>query len=245
MTTRHGGVSKDSFASMNPSHFTLDDKTYIYENQRLLCQNLGISPKQFRIPQQTHGSTVRVLGHDFKNKSPLEQAAFLEETDALITYLPNLCIAISTADCVPILLYAPDQKMVAAIHAGWRGTVKGITQKTASLMTTMYGCNPRKMLAAIGPSISQDAFEVGDEVVDAFEQTNLQINKIIKRNPHTQKAHIDLWEANRQLLLQENLALKHIATAGICTYKEHETFFSARRLGIKSGRILSGIMLKE
>ena len=100
-----------------------------------------------------------------------QQKQQLDGVDALFTSLPQVCVSVSTADCVPILLYAPDTKTVAAIHAGWRGTVLQIAAKTVRQMSRETGCNPELIQAAIGPSISQEAFEVGEEVVEAFRQS--------------------------------------------------------------------------
>lgn len=113
--------------------------------------------------------------------------------DALVTNIPGICIAVSTADCVPVLVYAPDKKVVAAIHAGWRGTVKQIVAKTIRCMADRYSCDPALMMAGIAPSISKEAFEVGEEVVDAFRETRVDMNRIMERNAQTGKAHIDLW----------------------------------------------------
>ena len=97
------------------------------------------------------------------------------------------------------------------------------------------------MIACIGPSISLESFEVGDEVYDAFAKAGFDMDRIAKKY---EKWHLDLWEANRLQLLAQGVWLEHIEVSGICTYQQHENFFSARRLGIKSGRILSGVMLK-
>ena len=107
-------------------------------------------------------------------------------------------------------------------------------------MIEAYDCDPTQLVAGIGPSISQAAFEVGEEVVKAF-----QMERILRRNAETQKAHIDLWETNRLQLLEAGLLSEHIEIAGICTYIRYEDYFSARRLGVKSGRILTGICLKK
>ena len=104
--------------------------------------------------------------------------------------VPDVCVAVSTADCVPVLLYAPDRKVVAAVHAGWRGTVLHIARKAASLMIEAYDCDPTQLVAGIGPSISQAAFEVGEEVVKAFQMAGFPMERILRRNAETQKAHM-------------------------------------------------------
>jgi len=236
ITTRHGGVSQGNYATMNPGEFSGDDPASVRMNRQLLSDAMGISPERIFAPCQVHEAEISCID---------AQQQEMHGKDALVTDIPGICIAVSTADCVPVLVYAPDKKVVAAIHAGWRGTVKQIVAKTIRCMADRYSCDPALMMAGIAPSISKEAFEVGEEVVDAFRETRVDMNRIMERNAQTGKAHIDLWEANRIQLLQSGLLPERIEVSGICTYQHHEDFFSARRVGIKSGRILSGIMIKE
>lgn len=245
ITTRHGGVSEGSYASMNPGEYSGDDLNCIRMNRKILSDVIGISPEGIFAPFQVHEAEVGCLDARFLSFTPERQKEEMNGKDALITDVPGVCVAVSTADCVPVLVYAPDKKVVAAIHAGWRGTVKQIVAKTVGCMIDRYGCDPLQMLAGIAPSISRESFEVGDEVADAFQATGVDMNRIMERNARTGKPHIDLWEANRIQLLEAGLKPEHIEVSGICTYLHHDDFFSARRLGIKSGRILSGIMIKD
>ena len=154
--------------------------------------------------------------------------------------LKDFCLCVSTADCVPVLLYDKEKQVIAAVHAGWRGTVGRIVEKTIEVMRIQYGTEGKDLVACIGPSISLESFEVGDEVYAAFEEAGFDMARIARRY---EKWHLDLWEANRMQLLANGVLPEHIEVAGICTFQCYEDFFSARRLGIKSGRILSGIML--
>lgn len=245
ITTRHGGVSQGNYASMNPGEYSGDDPESVRMNRQLLSDAIGISPERMFAPFQIHEAEIACIGTRFLSLTPDRQKEELNGIDALVTAVPGICIAVSTADCVPVLVYAPDKNVVAAIHAGWRGTVKQIVAKTVEYMTARYGCDPSLMLAGIAPSICRESFEVGDEVVEVFRATGVDMDCIMERNTRTGKAHIDLWEANRMQLLQSGLQPEHIEVSGICTYQHHDDFFSARRLGIKSGRILSGIMIKD
>ena len=130
--------------------------------------------------------------------------------------------------------------MIAAVHAGWRGTVGRIVEKTLEVMRLHYGTEGKDVVACIGPSISLESFEVGDEVYAAFEAAGFDMNRIARRY---EKWHLDLWEANRMQLLACDVLPENIEVVGVCTFLHHEDFFSARRLGIKSGRILSGIQM--
>ena len=120
------------------------------------------------------------------------------------------------------------------------GVVARIVEKTVSVMDNQYGSQGKDLIACIGPSISLEAFEVGDEVYQAFCEAGFDMNQIARKEA---KWHIDLWEANRQQLLAYGVKPEHIEISGICTYHNNDDFFSARRQGIRSGRILSGILL--
>ena len=166
----------------------------------------------------------------------------MEGVDALVSNLPKECLCISTADCIPVLCYDARHQAIAAIHAGWRGTVARIVSKALEKMRQVYGTEGKDVYACIGPGISQEAFEVGDEVYEAFRQAGFDMERIAVRKG---KWHIDLWEANRMQLLDFGIEPSHIELSGICTYKNNEDFFSARRQGTASGRVLSGIMIKQ
>ncbi|MBP3517941.1 MAG: peptidoglycan editing factor PgeF [Parabacteroides sp.] len=244
VTTRQGGVSKGAYASFNPGEYSGDDPEAVRANRKLLSEAIGIPAERVLAPFQVHGAEIRPIGPGFLSLPEDEQRLYMHGVDALATNVPEVCVAVSTADCVPVLLYAPDVRAVAAVHAGWRGTVQRIAAKSVRFLVDEYGADPRFMKAGIAPSIGPDAFEVGEEVVEAFRAAGFEMLRIQKRNIVTGKAHIDLWEANRLQLLAGGLSAENIELAGICTYTHPDEFFSARRLGVKSGRILSGIMIK-
>jgi YfiH family protein len=170
--------------------------------------------------------------------------AMLQEKDAVITDIPDVCLCVSTADCLPVLLYDSVREVVAAVHAGWRGTVGRIVAHTLQVMREHYGTQAVDVHAIIGPCISLKAFEVGIEVYEAFEQAGFDMEQIAHWHPEKEKYHIDLPAANRLQLLAEGVPEEQIHDSAICTYSQHEDFFSARRLGIRSGRILNGIVIK-
>lgn len=245
ITTRKGGYSENTFASFNCAPYSGDELGTVKRNQELLCSMLPQNPQSLVIPFQTHGTTIRTIDPFYLTLSPEEQQRRLHGVDALITNQKGYCLCVSTADCVPVLLFDPIQKVVGIVHAGWRGTVAKIVKQTLDLMEHTYNTEPKDVLVGVGPSISQKAFEVGDEVYEAFQKVGFDMDKIAVRNEQSQKYHIDLWEANRLQLIECGVQAENIQISGICTYEQHETFFSARRLGTKSGRILSGIMLNK
>ncbi|MCC8132166.1 MAG: peptidoglycan editing factor PgeF [Tannerellaceae bacterium] len=245
VTTRQGGVSQGAYATMNPGEYAGDDPEAVRKNRELLCEALAIPPDRLVTPYQIHGSAIVAVSEDYFSLSPENRKQALEGVDALITRLPEVCIGVSTADCVPVLLWDPGRKVVAAVHAGWRGTVQRIVYKTVIRMTELYGSDPLHIQAGIGPSIDLQAFEVGDEVAGAFREAGYSLPETGFRHPATGKAHIDLWEVNRLQLTEAGVLPVHIEIAGMCTWQHPELFFSARRLGIQSGRILSAIMIRK
>jgi YfiH family protein len=222
------------YDGFNITYYTDDDPKHIATCRKMLSMVLDISDDHLILPRQVHGTEIAEV-----TEQNLDSR--FDGVDALMTSMPHTCIGVSTADCVPILIYDTHARAIAAAHAGWRGTVARIGSKTVAAMLQRYSMSAADLKVVIGPSIGPDAFEVGDEVYEAFSQGGFEMNKIaFKRNG---KWHIDLWQANALDLQQTGIARENIEIAGICTYQQHEDFFSARRLGIKSGRIYTGIMI--
>lgn len=244
VTTRYGGCSEGAYGSFNCSPYCGDEAKCVAHNQELLLQAFSQRPRELILPFQTHGTSSRVIDEAFLAASAEQRKELLNGIDAVMTCQPGCCVCVSTADCVPILLYDTAHQAVAAVHAGWRGTVNFILGHTLERMRAVFGTHGREVVACIGPSISMESFEVGEEVYDAFRTHGFDLTRMACWNAETKKHHIDLWEANRQQLLDAGVASQQIETAGICTYIHHEQFFSARRLGIASGRMVSGIMIQ-
>ena len=235
-TQRQGGVGEGAYGSFNITHYCGDAPENVAENRKLLCAELGIEDAHLILPRQTHDVVTRIITLENLSDS-------LEGVDAVITNLEGVCIGVSTADCIPLLLFDAKRRVIAAVHAGWRGTVNGIASKALQTMKQTFGTQPEDVQVVVGPGISAASFEVGEEVVEAFKVAGFPLEVIHHVNPLTNKSHLDLWEANVGLLLQEGVKRENVQQSGICTYQSHETFFSARRLGINSGRIFTGIML--
>lgn len=252
VTTRHGGCSEGTYASFNCAPYSGDDAEKVRQNQMILVEELWQKPgklwqkpKELVIPFQTHETKCLLIDDVYVSASSHQRQELLHGVDALITREPGYCLCISTADCVPVLVYDKKQGAIAAIHAGWRGTVASIVRDVLLRMKEEFGTSGEDVIACIGPSISFASFEVGEEVYEAFQKNGFDMPRISMRKEETGKYHIDLWEANRMQLLAFGVPTEQVELAQICTYIHHEEFFSARRLGIKSGRILSGIMLHE
>ena len=186
------------------------------------------------LPKQVHGTHIHLL----RSGQPIP-VPFSIEADAVICDIPGQWIGIHTADCVPILLYDERQHLVAAIHAGWRGTVKHIVQKTIQLMKNDLNCRAQDLWAMVGPSISPTAYEVGPEVAQAFVEAG-RASCVI--GGYT-RPHLDLRQSNVMDLLEEEVELDKIDCSPLCTF-EQEMLYSARREGIETGRNITAIRLK-
>lgn len=255
-TTRHGGVSEGNYASLNINEYCGDSKDNTDANRLLLANELGIDANHIIMPHQTHGVESRIIGEEFATLPDGVKKMLLEGVDAVMTNIPGMCIGVSTADCIPVLLYDEEHHAAAAIHAGWRGTQARIVHKVVQEMRMAYQTDPAKLKAVIGPGISLDNFEVGDEVYAAFEQAAFDMSTIaeerIKRNHNAEdpakaferKWHINLPLANIQMLTHNGVDEANIINTGICTFDNADNYFSARRLGIESGRIYTGIIIR-
>ena len=255
-TTRHGGVSEGNYASLNINEYCGDSKANTDANRLLLANELGIDASHIIMPHQTHSVESRIIGEEFANLPDGVKKMLLEGVDAVMTNIPSMCIGVSTADCIPVLLYDEEHHAAAAIHAGWRGTQARIVHKAVQEMRMAYQTDPTKLKAVIGPGISLDNFEVGDEVYAGFEQAAFDMSTIaeerIKRNPNAddpakafeRKWHINLPLANIQMLTHNGVDEANIINTGICTFDNADNYFSARRLGIESGRIYTGIIIR-
>lgn len=192
---------------------------------------IGLRLENLALPRQTHSDHVLWVS----------QAGRPEDTDAVITDRPGLCVCVKTADCIPILLYDDRHRIVAAVHAGWRGTVAAIVVKTIKQMNP---ADPRNLHAIIGPGISLEWFEVGDEVYESFRSAGFPMNIIARRFPAEaggERWHIDLWQANKWLL--EEAGVEDIYIKGTCT-RANINYYSARRETIQTGRNYNGIFIR-
>ena len=237
-TTFYSQTPDDMLIHPTPSHITAFSTT----------RDGGVSisiPRLFMPLHQTHGTKTVVIDEEFLSRNPLEQALALDGVDALATDLPDVCICVRTADCIPVLLWDDTTRVVSAVHAGWKGTQRRIVQANIDMLGEIYGIDPSHLHAIIGPGIGPESFEVGDEVYDLFASAGFPMDKLAKRypdfhNPKAEKWHIDLWACNRLQLIEKGVNPEHIHISGIDTYQHYDRFFSARRH--LDGRIINGIM---
>lgn len=241
-TRRMGGVSKEAYNSFNLSPFTGDSAENFKSNLQLLANELAIDLSNFIIPYQTHSDKIVDVDPAFLSLNENQKVNVLNGVDALITSQKGICIGVTTADCVPVFLYDPRNHVTAVAHAGWKGTRLKVAASALHAMTSVYGTRPADVHALLGPSISPEVYKVGEELILEFASAGFDTGKIFRRFP--EGLFLDLWKANKLLLEEAGIPAEQIEISGHCTYSDEDSYFSARRLGIKSGRMLSGILLK-
>ena len=242
VSTRKGGVSQEPVAAMNLG-FTNDEAASVIENRKRFAAALGFSPEQFVFQEQIHSCTVKVVSIEDAGSGLYDNESRIPESDAMVTNQKGLCLMAMAADCVPILLFDPMTETIAAIHAGWKGTVGRIAQNAVNVMMEQFGAKPSDILAGIGPSISKGNYEVGEELVERVKLSFKNYEPLIHWNLSTNKPHFDLWEANKQVLLDAGIANTNIEIAGLCSFIKGDLFYSYRRDAGITGRFGGGIML--
>jgi len=223
----------DTARGFTLSYSSSPDKNEVKENRRLLASAIGIEEHELFLPSQVHRTRIVHVSR----KTTKDE---LMETDALITNERRICVAVMSADCVPILLFDRKNKVIAAVHAGWRGTVARILELTLQEMNAVYGTAGADIVAGIGPSVSQDSYEVGEEVVEAVINVFDKSHQLMIPQPNN-KAKLDLWKANEFQLLDFGVNPTRIEVSNLCTVKNNTNFFSARKGD--AGRFAAGIML--
>ena len=237
-STRLGGVSSFPENSLNLAGYDEDSKENIEENRKRFLQVFG-GDYTLASVWQTHSADVRIV------KNIKEAADGNSKFDALVSNLENVLIGVKTADCVPVLLGDTKTKAFAAIHAGWRGTVDSIVKNAIEKMRDAYGTSAKDLICAIGPAATCKNYEVGQDVIDAFEKNFSACGNLFHK---TREGHalIDLHLANKEQLMSVGVMPENIFVAPLCTIERTDLFFSYRiekKLHGKTGRLLSVIGL--
>lgn len=242
-TTRPGGVSAGAHASLNMAFHVGDDAVNVSTNRLLACRALGINPEHLVAGKQTHGDRVEAVGSRDRGRGAVCYEDALPDTDALVTGEPGVPLSSYYADCVPVFLLDPEKKVIALAHAGWKGTVLKIGKRTVEKMSRVFGTRPQHCLAGIGPSIGPCCYEVDRRVIDPLRE-GFYGWEGMATPASPGKWRLNLWDANRQALLEAGLKKEHIVTAALCTSCRNELFFSYRAQGGVAGRMASLMMLK-
>jgi len=244
VTTRMGGVSRGKYASMNMSFSNGDNPNAVKENYNILFSSLGLDPEKAVFSQQTHTCNLRVVKPEDFGKGLVKERDYTD-IDGLITNLKGVTLVTHFADCVPLLFYDPKCEVIAASHAGWRGTVQEIGKKTVEAMASMFGSNPADIKVAIGPSIGCCCYEVDQPVFAEFERLSyIEAFKIFSPKSNG-KYMLDLWTANRLILENAGIKRKNICVTDLCTSCNSNYFHSHRATGGNRGLIAAVIALKD
>lgn len=240
-STRLGGVSKGYFGEMNLSFKVGDERQNVLENYNIFCRTVGINPANIVLSQQTHTSNVRVVGKEDIGKGIYRESDFTD-VDGLITNQPNVALVTHSADCCLLAFYDPIEKVIACSHAGWRGTVAEIGRITVEKMNSEFGCKPENILAAVAPSICKKCYEVDYPLFEAFSKLQyLDTDKIFEKKENG-KFLLDLWEANRQILVFSGIKNENIEITDICTNCNPNFLHSHRASNGKRG--VNGLIME-
>lgn len=249
ISTRLGGVSTGMFSTMNYSYMRGDDKAAVDENFRRTAQIFGTGADAFVCSDQTHTTNVRVVSEADRGKGVVRPKDY-QDVDGLVTNVSGLILSTFYADCVPLLFVDPVHRAIGCSHSGWRGTVAEMGRVTAETMEREYGSRPEELLAAIGPSICQDCYEVGKDVAEPFRELFSQ-EKYAFVNPEEivakgrdDRYQLDLWKANEAVLLAAGLLREHICVTDLCTCENPDYLFSHRASKGKRGNFGAFLMLR-
>lgn len=244
-STRLGGVSEGIYSSMNLSFTRGDKEEAVRENYNRISAALGFSPEDIVTSDQTHTANVRVITAEDRENGITKPRPYTD-VDGMITNVPGLVLATFYADCVPLYFADPVHKAVGLSHSGWRGTAAGIGAVTVKELQKHYGTRPEDIYAAVGPSICQDCYEVSEDVILEFQKTfSRELWKDIFYRKENGKYQLNLWEANRQILLGAGILPEHISMPNLCTCCNPEFLYSHRASQGKRGNLGAFLGIKR
>ena len=191
---------------------------------------------------QVHGDDIYIIDKPVEKVTSLIKTASQAQGDAIITNQRHIGIGVVTADCVPVLVYDPVQSVIAAVHAGWKGTIKGILSRVICRMTYRFRCHVEDIIVGIGPAIGACCYAVGEVVTEPLKSTNPEWGRYLMPDGDG-KAKLDIAALNIRQVEEVGVLTKNIFKLGLCTSCNTELFFSYRRDGAGTGRMLSGIMM--
>ena len=224
---RNGGVSSGAFTSLNLGRSTADQHEAVTENRRRVLEQFAADSGSVCLVHQVHGTRV-IEAQPAGSGTP-------EQADALHSADPELLLAVSFADCQPILYFDPDSGAAAAAHCGWRGTVAGLAGKVVTVLSDTYGTDPARLLVALGPAICRACYQVGPDVAGPFTEAGL--GAALHPDPGTPGRHrLDLTAANRSFLRAAGVPESGIDDLRLCTSCQADSFYSHRRDAGTTGR---------
>ncbi|MCM1058148.1 MAG: peptidoglycan editing factor PgeF [Firmicutes bacterium] len=238
-TTRLGGVSHGEFSTMNLSFTRGDRSACVAENYRRIGEALGCVPEDMVASHQTHTTNIRRVGLEDRGKG-ITRPRDYEEIDGLMTDASGIVLVTYFADCVPLFFVDTVHRAIGLAHSGWRGTVAGMGSCMVRAMGEAYGTQPGQLRAAIGPSICAGCYEVGEEVAEQFGR----FQGVVTPGKEPGKYQLDLWEANRQILVEAGVRKEEIAVTDICTCCNDSYLFSHRASRGKRGNMGAFLCLR-
>ena len=243
-STRLGGVSEGYYSSLNLSFDRGDDPARVLENFKRIGASMGVNVEDMVLSKQTHTTNVRVVTAEDKGKGVMRERNYTD-VDGMITNVPGICLVTSYADCVPLYFVDPVKKAIGLSHSGWRGTVGKIGKNTVQLMQENFGSKPEDLLAAVGPSVCMDCYEVSEDVADAFKEAFPGHADEILLDKKNGKYQLDLWRANEIVLTEAGVLKEKIAVTNICTCCNPDLLFSHRASHGKRGNLGAFIYLRN
>lgn len=236
-TTRMGGVSEGMFESLNLSFIRGDQEESVKENFKRVAKEMGVEEDHYIFTDQTHTTHVKVVSEKEQGMG-FNKARDYKDVDGLVTNVPGLVLSTFYADCVPLYFLDPIKKVIGLSHSGWRGTVGRIGAETVAVMQQEFGCEPKDILAAIGPSICMDCYEISEDVALEFQREfNKEGQEDILLKKENKKYQLDLWRANEYVLLEAGILPEHLETTDICTCCNSTLLFSHRASHGKRGNL--------
>ncbi len=244
-STKHGGISPFPYQSLNLGLHTQDNNANVRENRVRLMKRFGIDAHEVTSLHFVHSNTVVQVSKEDGGRGFLSADSALADADGMITNVPRRALFITFADCVPILFFDPVHQAIGACHAGWRGTVSGIAQKTLQAMEEAYGTKPEEVLVAVGPAIDPNHFEIGPEVAKAVAMHSQAPETLLKKRANG-KYLFDIWQANVDQLFTLGVPREAITVIDLSTFVRDDLFFSHRRRLVGDvGRMGAFIMLNR
>lgn len=244
-STRLGGVSQGCYASLNLSFTRGDDEAAVRENYHRIAKSIGVKCENMVLSQQTHTTNVRVVTEKDKGKGIVKPLDYTD-VDGMVTNIHGICLVTFYADCVPLYFVDPVQKAIGLSHSGWRGTVGKIGKETIRKMEEQYGSDPKDILAAVGPSICKDCYEVSEDVILEFQKNfKERYWKDLFYRKENGKYQLDLWKANEIIFKESGILPEHIAVTNVCTHCNSEILYSHRTSGDRRGNLAAFLALKE
>ena len=244
-STRKGGVSTGIYESMNLTFNLEDDPENVSENFRRMAAALHTVPEKMVYSKQTHTTNVLKIEEHHKGMGIVRERDF-DNIDGLVTNVPGICLVTFYADCVPLYFVDPVKKAIGLSHSGWRGTVGKIGKVTIELMQKTYGSDPEDIIAAIGPSICRDCYEVSGDVIQQFRESfdEAYWPELFYKKENG-KYQLDLWRANERIFTEAGIREDHIAVTNVCTHCNPDILFSHRTTGDKRGNVSAFLALKQ